>query len=269
MQFTTDGLVIREVNVGDNDKMLTILTPERGRMGVMAKGSRSLKSQTLATAQLYTYGNYEIYEKGDFHWLRGGSVIEGFFGLRGDIEKIALAAYLADLAYEFTGEELPSVEILRMTLNAFYVLAGGLKPLAIVKGVYELRGAGFSGFMPELSHCAKCHGTEGDTFYLDVMNGRMICSRCMRQKNNGLRTLWQMEQERGGDERERSVLLPMSGSVWTAVRYALAALPERMFSFSLDGAEELRMFSKVAEEYLLHLWARGFSWFVFKKSLLK
>ena len=63
MQYTTDGLVIREVNVGDNDKMLTILTPDRGRIGVMAKGSRSLKSQVLSTAQLYTYGNYEIYEK--------------------------------------------------------------------------------------------------------------------------------------------------------------------------------------------------------------
>ena len=123
MQFTTDGLVIREVNVGENDKMLTILTPERGRIGVMAKGSRSLKSQVLSTAQLYTYGNYEIYEKNDRNWLRGGSVIEGFYGIRDDIEKLSLAAYIADVACELSGEDEAATEMLRMTLNTFFAIS--------------------------------------------------------------------------------------------------------------------------------------------------
>ena len=100
MQYTVDGLIVREAAVGDNDKLLTIITPENGKMSVMAKGSRSAKSKTLAPTQIYTYGNYEIYEKGDYKWLRGASIIESFFEMRNTIEGISLAAYLADVALE-------------------------------------------------------------------------------------------------------------------------------------------------------------------------
>ena len=94
MQYTVDGVIVREVNVGDNDKLLTIITPESGRISVMAKGARSSKSKTLAATQLYTYGNFEIYEKGDYKWLRGASVQESFFDMRNTIEGLSLAAYL-------------------------------------------------------------------------------------------------------------------------------------------------------------------------------
>ena len=262
MHYTTDGLVIREVNVGENDKMLTILTPERGRIGVMAKGSRSLKSQVLSTAQLYTYGNYEIYEKNEYKWLKTGSVIEGFFGLRNDIETISLAAYLADIACDLSGEDMPAVEMLRMTLNAFYALSNGLKSQELIKAVYELRAAGFSGFMPDLSKCKYCKTDSGDRFYLDVMNGAIICSNCILRKSSRERI---NQAQMSGEER--SILLPMSPSVLTAVRFALSALPERMFSFNIDGADEMAMFSKVAEEYLLNHIERGFASLDFYKSL--
>lgn len=262
MHYTVDGLVIREVAVGENDKMLTILTPDRGRIGVMAKGSRSLKSQVLSTAQLYTYGNYEIYEKNDYKWLRSGSVIDGFFGLRKDIELISLAAYLSDVAWELSGEDTPSVEMLRMTLNAFYALSNGIKSPEIVKGVYELRSAGFSGFMPDLSHCRHCKKDSSDRFYLDVMNGALICSDCILRKSTKERTRGAYD-----DGEERSILLPMSSSVLAAVRFALFAPPERMFSFNLDGGDEIAMFSRLAEEYLLNHLERGFSSLDFYKSL--
>ena len=262
MHYTVDGLVIREVNVGENDKMLTILTPDRGRIGVMAKGSRSLKSQVLSTAQLYTYGNYEIYEKNDYKWLRSGSVIEGFFGLRNDIELISLAAYLSDIAWELSGEDTPSVEMLRMTLNAFYALSNGLKSQEIVKGVYELRSAGFSGFMPDLSRCRHCKKDSSERFYLDVMNGALICSDCILRKSTKERTELSYVSE-----EERSILLPMDQSVLAAVRFSLYAPPERMFSFNLDGTEEIAMFSKLCEEYLLNHLERGFNSLEFYKIL--
>ena len=262
MHYTVDGLVIREVNVGENDKMLTILTPDRGRIGVMAKGSRSLKSQVLSTAQLYTYGNYEIYEKNDYKWLRSGSVIEGFFGLRNDIERISLAAYLSDIAWELSGEDVPSVEMLRMTLNAFYAISNSLKPNEIVKGVYELRSAGFSGFMPDLSRCRYCKGDSSERFYLDVMNGALVCSDCVFRKSTKERMTDSYESG-----EERVILLPMSQSVLAATRYALYAPPERMFSFSLDGSDEIAMFSRLSEEYLLHHLERGFNSLDFYKSL--
>ena len=264
MQYTVDGLVVREVNVGDNDKMLTIITPDKGQIGVMAKGARSVKSKVLAGAQLYSYGNYEIYEKGDYKWLKGGSLTEGFFGIRKSIEGLSLAAYIADLACELTGEETPALEILRMTLNTFYAISNNMRPLEIIKGVYELRAAGYSGFMPDLSACRYCKCESGERLYLDVMNGCFVCADCLLKKGS------EIKRPNGDVDNyeERTVLLPMSGSVLAAVRYALYAPPERMFAFNLDGKDEIDMFSAVAENYLLHHLERGFTSLDFYKSML-
>lgn len=262
MQYTTDGLIVREVAVGDCDKMLTILTPEYGQIGVMAKGAKSIKKGDTAATELYTYGNYEIYEKNDRNWLRGGSVIEGFFGLRNDIEKIALAAYLADIACELTGEGLPSPDMLKMTLNSFFAIASDKKPRSIIKAVYELRAAGNSGYMPDLSGCAFCRKENGEGLYLDVMNGCITCSECM------MRQAAHVTRPPSDESEERTVLLPINGSVLAAMRYAIYAPGERMLSFKLNGDDENAMFSRAAEEYLLHHLERGFSSLEFYKSLL-
>ena len=262
MQFATNGVITRVYDVGASDKMLNIITEDHGRIGVMVKGGRSPSSKLRSISQLYTYGNYEIYEKNDYKWLRSGSVIEGFFGLCNDIELISLAAYIADVACELSGEDVPSVEMLRMTLNAFYALSNGIKSQEIVKGVYELRSAGFSGFMPDLSGCKYCKTNSAERFYLDVMNGALVCSDCIFKRSTKERAAGTYV-----DGEERVVLLPMTQSVLAATRYALYAPPERMFSFNLDGEDELKMFSKLAEEYLLHHLERGFTSLDFYKSL--
>ena len=266
MQYTVDGLIVREAIVGDNDKMLTIITAENGRIGVMAKGARSSKSKALAATQLYTYGNFEIYEKGDYKWLRNASVEESFFEMRNTIEGLSLAAYLADLACEFTGEGEDSSEILRLTLNAFYAIAKKIAPLEIIKGVYELRSASREGFQPDLSGCKHCRDGE-EQLYLDVMNGSVICSKCMQIKADKqisfmTRSAYAIENE------EKSLLLPITRSVLAAMRYAIDAPLSRILSFKLDGKDEINMFSRVAEEYLLNHLERGFTSLEFYKSMI-
>ena len=91
MLYTTDGIVLRTLDSGDHDRLLTVLTPHGGRISVMAKGARSMNNKLMPLSQQYVYGNFEIYRRGEFQWLRGGSVNEAFYALRSDIEKLALA----------------------------------------------------------------------------------------------------------------------------------------------------------------------------------
>ena len=56
--FTTDGLVIREYDLGEHDKMLTLLTPEYGKLPVISKGARSLRNKYISPSRLFTYANY-------------------------------------------------------------------------------------------------------------------------------------------------------------------------------------------------------------------
>lgn len=262
MLTTTDGLVIRVTDRDDNDKLLTILTPDRGQIAVIAKGARSMHSKMLPLVQPYTYANFEIYEKnGPLGWLRGGSVIEPFYGVRHDLDNLSLAAYLAEVACDVTGEGEPAVDILRLLLNSLYALSGGLRPPWIIKGVFEMRTAGFSGFMPDFDGCCHCNRPLSEPMYLDVMNGRLLCSDCVGRAGRVRRTEMEME-----DAGELTLLLPMSASVTAACRYILTARPERMYAFGLEESEQ-ENFSRVCEDYLLHHLERGFDSLTFYKSL--
>ena len=104
MRGTFDGLILRESAYGESDKLLTVLTADEGKVFMIAKGVRSLKSKNMALCRLFTYANFEYYEKNGKRWLAGGSVNDSFFGLGTDIEAMALAAYVVDVAAEVTGE---------------------------------------------------------------------------------------------------------------------------------------------------------------------
>lgn len=261
MIFTCDGLVIAETAVGENDKLLTLLTPEYGRIRVSGKGVRSIKSKMMAATQLFSYGNYEIYKKGDFFWLREAYLREAFFGLREDITTLALATYICDLASEMSGPNYAAVDILRLTLNTLYAISKKEKPLSQIKAVYEIRSAGYSGFMPDLSSCISCKKTECDFYYLDVENGCIFCKECAKKKGKFLDVPTSEE-----DLYTAKIICPIDSGALGAMRFALTAKPGRMLSFSLPD-ESLGYFARGTETYILNHLERGFNSLDFYKSI--
>ncbi len=263
MTYSTDGLVLREISVGENDKLLTILTPSEGQITVSAKGALSHRSKLSSASKLFTYANFEIYKKGEYRYLRDASVTEPFFGLSTDIEKMALASYLCEVAADITGEGVSSVDVMRMTLNAFYSVAKGKHPLYVVKGVYEMRAAGLSGFMPDLQGCAVCEKRSSDIFMLDVMNGCIYCESCAEKH----KTAAEKEMYASPEIRERIVYCRLTVNTVAAILYALTAPTSRMFSFELSDETEISYFSHACETYLLHHLERSFNTLNFYKSL--
>lgn len=262
--FVTDGLVVREYELGEHDKMLTLLTPAYGRIPVIAKGARSLRNKYMTPARLFTYANYELHRRGDMTWLRSAEIIEPFPQLEREITRLYLAQYLADLACELSGEGEPAVDILRLTLNSLYAVCRGVKDQRLIKGTFEWRAAGYSGYLPELGDCHVCGAADarskddGGICYLDVMNGALMCASCASGR---------MERDSAlppgaipvDDDGVRSILLPLDRAVIAAIKYVLEALPERMFAFSLSNEADLDTFSSAGSTYITHHLERGFA----------
>ena len=261
--YTTDGLVIRTSSVGENDKILTLLTPNQGKISVTVKGGRSLKSGSLSSTQLFAYGNYEISSRGDFKWLRGASLNCAFGKLSTDIVKISLASYIASLADELSGENESAEDILRLTLNTFYAIENEIKPNEIIKAVFELRAAAMSGFEPDLSDCRGCGKKDGDDFYIDVMNGRLLCSECMHKRSLQAAK----EQMKSEDMREAVLMLPVTQGALTAMRYAISSPTQKMLSFNISDTDE-KIFAHAAEVYLLSHLGQGFDTLEFYKTII-
>ncbi len=270
MLTTVNGLITRSYPSGDHDRIVHMLTEEQGRVSVMVKGSSSRRRDSAAAVtQPFTWGNYELYSGhgGDLYWYRGGSVTRHFFEVTSDITRMALAAYLCDVATELTGEGTPQPEaaiLLRMLLNTLHVLGRGEKSPALIKGVFELRATAMMGYQPDLTGCALCGQGYPEASYLDIMNGRLICADCQTDLNrkHGYRAT--AEEELG----ERRIICPVSSSVLAALRYALAAPDKKIFSFALKDEGEERDFARVAETYILNQLEQDFETLRFYHSIV-
>lgn len=259
MQYSIDGLVVRETEAGENDKRITLLTAERGKITVSAKGARSLKSKYMNAIGLFTYGNYEITERAGFSWLGGASVTEPFYPIRDDIDRLALASYVVDVAGELSGAEEPAEELLRLTLNTLYAIANDIKPHMQIKAVYELRAMAMSGYMPMLDGCGLCGKERAELIYLDIMNGMLKCDECIHRLNSS-------REITVSEDGATVILVPLNYSALSAARYITEAPLSKVMSFTLEE-EPLKMLSKMSETYLLHHLEKNFSSLDFYNSV--
>ena len=259
MHYTVDGLVIREIESGENDKRITLLTADRGKITVSAKGAKSLKSKYMNAIGLFTYGNYEITERAGYSWLAGASIIEPFYPIRDDIDRLALASYVVDVAGELSGAEEPAEDILRLTLNTLYALSNNLKPYTQIKSTYELKAMTISGYMPMLESCGFCSKERSETMYLDIMNGVLKCDECIHMLNANANVSV-------GEDGSAVILTPLNNIALSAARYIVEAPLQKLLSFTLDE-QSLNLLAKMSETYLLHHLEKNFSSLDFYKSV--
>lgn len=263
MLLTVDGLVTRSYPVGDHDRLVHIVTAEHGRLPVMVKGGQSRHNPNVACTQLFTYGNYELYHRGELYWLRSGSVLNAFYDLSCDIADVALATYLCDLTSELTGEGVAADELLRTLLNSLYMLGKRTRSRTLVKGVFEWRAAALSGYCPDLSGCAGCGAEHPASCYLDIMDGSLLCADCQSRLNR-IRTVGAQAEE---NREKRTILCHLSGSALAAVRYAVGAPSSKIFSFALKDEGEEADFGRAAETFVLNQLERGFDTLNFYKTM--
>ena len=256
MRTAIDGLVLREMNSGENDKRLLVLTADKGKIWINAKGGRSIKSSKSAICRAFTYAEFEIYEKNNIVYLSGGSPTKAFFAYRTDIDGYALACYITAICEEITGEEAEAEQILRATLNTLYAIENQLYPIEQIKSAYELFAASISGLSPDLSGCERCRKdfSGSDKLWLDVMNGNILCNECKSKVPTFI-----AENEIPVNEYEtRSLLLPLDAPSLMAMRYCVNAPTKRLFSFSIKDSESATLFYRATESYLLNHLERGF-----------
>lgn len=259
-ELEVDGLVIKEVKTGESDKILTLLTPTHGKVSVKAKGAGSIKGKHSASAQLFCYSTFLLRKTQKYFYIADSYYINSFEGLRYDIERLALAAYLCDIANDLSLEDTPDPDLMSLTLNALYALDKLEKiPQSQVKAAYELKAAVTAGFMPETDLCGVCGAalTDNETF-LDVMNGRMVCKKCRGEL--------ELDPEFLTDDHTAKIFIHVTPDVLSALRYVIHAGVRRFLSFTLDEVGQ-SLFAVICERYLLNHLEHGFSSLNYYKSI--
>ena len=174
MEKVIKGLVIREVEYRESDKILTLLT-ESGKLTVTARGAKKPTGKNLSLTSLFCYSEFTLNEQNGKLYLSGGSLIESFYSLREDILRLALASAFVEIAGYLGENPEDAAFMLKLTLNSLYFLSRGEVKEDLIKSVFEAKCAEFSGFFPDFSGCDYC-GAVTEKMYFDADSCEMTCS---------------------------------------------------------------------------------------------
>ena len=156
MKFKTKGLIIKQQNIGERDRLVWVLTESHGILRAFARGAKNIKSPKCAGTGLLSYAALTIFEGRDSYSIDEAEALEQFIGLRSDIENMSLAQYFCELCLNLcpTGQE--AKEQLRLALNSIYLLANKKRPPLQIKICFEMRLITLCGYMPDLVMCDIC-----------------------------------------------------------------------------------------------------------------
>lgn len=176
--------MIKEMNVGESDRLVTLFTRDYGIIRAFAAGAKSIKSKKGAATSLLTYSSFTILKKKDTYKIYEASPIRLFFGAGSEIEVLSLAQYFCELCYVLVASGVPDGEFLRLILNSLHFLTKEKRFPPLIKAITELRAAALSGFMPDLIACSGCGKFEDDIMYFDISGGRLLCRGCKRETSD-------------------------------------------------------------------------------------
>ena len=245
-KIVTKGIVLRETQTKESDKILTVLTAEHGRLAVIARGARRKNSRIAAASQLLAYSELVLYEQRSWFMLDEASTLSLWDNVRRDVELLSLASYFAEMTEAATGEGEAAPETLSLLLNALYALDTLKKPPELVKAAFELRLLSLAGYEPLAEGCAVCGTPTPEEPLFDARQGVVVCRACAGAAARGL--------------------LPLDPGSLAAMRHVLGSERSRMLSFSLNG-ETRERFARACETFALIQFERGFRTLDFYKSL--
>ena len=246
MHVKTRGIVLRETNYKESDKILTVLTESDGKRTVKARGCRKRNSPLAAGAQLLAYSEMTLFEYRDFWSLDEAETLEPFRGIRRDVELLSLCSYFAEVLEAVAEEGRGDGALLSLILNAMYALDTLHKPPALVKAAFELRCMCLAGYEPLVDACAVCGEENPAEPRLHLSEGVLHCAAC-----------------RGGVGE--GISMPLTPGALAAVRHVVCGDPRRIFSFSLE-ADGMARLGAASEAFLLTQLERGFGTLDFYKQ---
>ena len=205
MQTATTGLVLRQVKVGEADRIITILTPELGVVSASARGSLRMKSALFSATGLFCYSEFTLSSGRSHYFVDNAQVKKVFHGISATIEGMALASYMAEIAMELAR------------------------------------------YMPDVLACAGCGKYEGGDFYLDPVEGRLLCADCA--------------------EKARHITNLDNGALY-ALRHICLAEDKKLFGFKISP-ESLKELSRTSEQYTLAHLEHGLKSLDFLKTVLE
>ncbi len=229
-RFTVDALVVKEQQIGESDKLVTLLSRHNGVIRAYASGARSIKSKKGGATSLLAYSSFTLVRKGDTYRIIEAVADTVFFKAGDDIEALSLAQYFCELCISHAPISENCEQVLRLTLNSLYFLTSKTRNIFLLKAIFELRLLALTGYLPNLVACYNCAKYEDDIMYFDTNEGVLYCKKCLKYNRD---------------------CAAVNTTLLMALRHIVYSDINKLFMFSIPNEAAVAL-SQITERYLLN-----------------
>jgi DNA repair protein RecO (recombination protein O) len=185
--YRTEAIVLRHGDLGEADRILSVYTPERGKLRLVAKGVRRARSRKAGHLEPLSRVQLLIARGRELDIITQAEAVELYAGLREDLVRLASAEYIVELLDRFTVEEAETHGLYRLLRETLERLTGDVQPTVVLR-FFELRLLELSGFRPELFRCLGCQSEvrPQDQFF-SYHEGGVLCPDCGPRRRDARR----------------------------------------------------------------------------------
>lgn len=175
-----EGIVVSEVDYKESSKIINILTPEYGIIGVIARGTKRVNSILKSVATKMTYGYFHVkYSENGLSTLIEVDVIDMFKNIKKDINLMSYAVYLLELADRVYKHD-ESREVYDTLIASLKKIDEGYD-YKIIANIFELKMLDHLGIRPVVDECVNC-GSKHDIVTISSYKGGYLCKNCAAEE---------------------------------------------------------------------------------------
>ena len=180
------GIVLKQINIGESDKIITIFTDKLGKIQAVAHGSRKTKSKLMSSTQTFSYCEYVLYKGRSLYTISQAEIKESFQFILDDLYTLTYCSYITELVDALTQDNEINIELFLLILKTFYLMTDEAIDKEILLRTFELKSMSISGYMPNVSTCSICRAKDRKIAIFSIENGGVICEECARNGNHGI-----------------------------------------------------------------------------------
>ena len=185
--FTTHAIVIRSLNYGESDKIITFFTRDYGKLRGIAKGARRSKKRFQNVLGLFSHLRLIFFDREGMGLVRveSGDLLNPFPHIREDLKRIYYGNYYLELVNEMAGDREAHPEAFDLLLS-FLMDLDQNEPAEEQLRMFEIRMLSLFGYRPHLIHCGSCQRNWEElrgaaSLFFSLEKGTLICERCFKE----------------------------------------------------------------------------------------
>ena len=229
-----EAVVLRHVDWGEADRLLSLYTREMGKIRSVAKGARKQRSRKAGHLEPFTRVTLQLARGRDLWIVTQAETVDAYLPMREDLALTGYTAYVVELLDRFTYEEGENRSLYALLVDTLGRISSG-EPIFLAVRYYEIRLLDLLGFRPELFYCVQCQSEiKPEDQYFSAEHGGVLCPGCGKRlagsrpvSMQALKYLRHYQRSSYADAARAQVSIPLQQEMEALLHHYLTYLLER------------------------------------------